>query len=371
MLTDGRLSNLLLLFLVLLTQAGCASRPGPEALVLSSRFSDDQLVTVLVATDREPLLTAESSYGGGRSDVMRYEAFVLSLPSRGADETGNLIGAPPAAVGQVKVVQRSSLTRSTFLEQVRRQANAGNGDVGVFVHGYNYNFQEALFRVGQLGALTGNRSTLVLFSWPSEAVLGGYVADRDAVTFSRDHLSQLLSDVSALELSGRVGVVGHSMGSWLVMEALREERLKENDAVVERLSVTLAAPDIDIDVFRSQLSVVGRLHSPLTLLVSPDDRALELSRRIANGRLRVGLLDVHDPILQEIATSRGVRVVDISTLAASDRFNHDRFISFAADYAQSMRNTPHRSSLIERAGVYIFTGPGSLFSRPGRIAGRD
>lgn len=323
---------------------------------------------MLVATDREPLLTAESSYGGGRSDVMRYEAFVLSLPSSGAENRGNSAGSPSAAIGQVKVVQRSSLTRRTFLEQVRSHANTGDGDVGVFVHGYNYNFQEALFRVGQLGALTGNRSTLVLFSWPSEAVLGGYVADRDAVTFSRDHLAQLLSDIGTLELSGRVGVVGHSMGSWLVMEALRQARLQGNDAIVERLSVTLAAPDIDIDVFRSQLSVVGRLHSPLTLLVSPDDRALELSRRIANGRVRVGLLDVHDPTLQEIATSRDVRVIDISALAASDRFNHDRFVSFAAAYAQSMRDAPHRSSLIERAGAYIFSGSGALLSRPMMIA---
>ena len=54
----------------------------------------------------------------------------------------------------------------------------------------------------------------------------------------------------------------------------------------------LASPDIDIDLFRTQIgllppSILERMY----LLVSADDRALLMSRRIAGGVPRVGAAD--------------------------------------------------------------------------------
>lgn len=46
------------------------------------------------------------------------------------------------------------------------------------------------------------------------------------------------------------------MGAWLTVEALRQLRLARNDAAINRLNVILAAPDIDVDVFRSQMEVI-------------------------------------------------------------------------------------------------------------------
>lgn len=67
------------------------------------------------------------------------------------------------------------------------------------------------------------------------------------------------------------------MGGWLVMEALRQLRFEGRNDVLSKLQVVLAAPDIDADVFRKQIEVVGRLNPPLTILVSKDDRALKAS----------------------------------------------------------------------------------------------
>ena len=81
------------------------------------------------------------------------------------------------------------------------------------------------------------------------------------------------------------------MGGLLTVEALRQLRLTGQDRVLDRLQVVLAAPDIDADVFRAQMNVVGPMEMPLIVLVSPDDRALLVSQRLAGQHERVGALD--------------------------------------------------------------------------------
>lgn len=149
--------------------------------------------------------------------------------------------------------------------------------VVVFVHGYNYNFQEALFRLAQLRADSNLPAVPILFAWPSQAALSGYIADKDSATFSRDNLTQLLIDLTKDRKRGEVMVFAHSMGGWLTTEALRQLKLEGRQDVLDKLTVVLAAPDIDADVFISQLNLIGKMSPPLTVLVSRDDRALEAS----------------------------------------------------------------------------------------------
>ncbi len=68
------------------------------------------------------------------------------------------------------------------------------------------------------------------------------------------------------------------MGAWVTVEALRQLRLAHNDATINRLNVVLAAPDIDVDVFSSQMDVIGPLSPPMTVLVSRDDIALSIAK---------------------------------------------------------------------------------------------
>ncbi|WP_163367628.1 alpha/beta hydrolase, partial [Enterobacter hormaechei] len=82
---------------------------------------------------------------------------------------------------------------------------------------------------------------------------------------------------------------GHSMGSFVVMEALSQLAQTGHRDVFRRLSgVMLAAPDIDIDVFQGQVRDIGELPKPFTVLVSRADSALSVSGRITGGHPRVG-----------------------------------------------------------------------------------
>jgi esterase/lipase superfamily enzyme len=72
----------------------------------------------------------------------------------------------------------------------------------------------------------------------------------------------------------------------------------------------LAAPDIDLNVFRQQLARLDPSH--VFVLVSANDRALSLSRRLAGDRPRLGALDPSNPNDRELLAALGVKVYDLS-----------------------------------------------------------
>lgn len=89
----------------------------------------------------------------------------------------------PDAAKSFAVVKSKNLTENEFAEfarQIGPRTPVAPG-VGMFIHGYNYPYQEALYRLVQMSAEAGQSQTSILFDWPSQGNLVGYVADRDAV----------------------------------------------------------------------------------------------------------------------------------------------------------------------------------------------
>lgn len=278
-----------------------------------------RLVTITVATTR-----ARDAITGNYSDIrapsLNYEAFSISIPP---NHQVTQIEWPK---GRPDPKTSFAVTHREVLPALALDVTTGKRDILVFVHGYNYTFAESLFRLTQVAADGNLEEMPILFAWPSAASATGYVADKDAVTYSRDDLVQMLTVVAADPAIGNITLFGHSMGGWLVAEALRQLRLSGQDQVIDRLeNVVLAAPDIDIDVFRRQMQTIGALNPPITLLVSPDDRALKLSERLAGSRGRVGTRDANDPRVQALAAANGIRVIDISNVEALDKTKHNRF----------------------------------------------
>jgi esterase/lipase superfamily enzyme len=352
-----------MLFVVALT--GCATRPGPQTLdPVAAAPERANTVTVLAVTNRAPTSDRPPAFGGERGNLS-YERFTMQEAGRIADgglDLSDLSGVSDPSRNFVTIGRRE-LNRAGFEQSVDRMQTAGNDTIVVFVHGYNTSYQEAVFRLAQLSTDADTRAVPVLFSWPSQADFRGYVADRDSTTYARDDLVGLLTTLTRLRSRGRVAVVGHSMGAWLVMEALRQLRLQGRNDVIARLQVGLAAPDIDVDVFRAQAAVVGRLSPPLTVLVSKDDRALAVSRRIADGKPRLGLISADDPQIQEIARQNGLQIIDITSLPSTDRFNHDRYIVFAARYSAAAQRDGAVDG-VRQAGVFFLDTTGRMLSAP-------
>jgi esterase/lipase superfamily enzyme len=112
------------------------------------------------------------------------------------------------------------------------------------------------------------------------------------------------------------------MGSLLTLETLIELELSGISPKASRMdNVMMAAPDIDIDLFRSQLKRLPRDRRDIFVFVSQDDRALRISRRISGDVARVGAADAME--LSEL----GVTVIDLSEIEDSESGTHSKFAS--------------------------------------------
>ena len=347
--------------------SACAPRPGGEALTeVPAAALGAQVTTVYVATTRAPRGRGSTDFGSGWSLGMSHAAFTVSVPP--AHRPGR-IEWPDGAVDprqDFAVLDSASLGQQQFDRALADDPRHGNG-VGLFVHGYNHSFPEALYRLVQLTVDSGLAGVPVLFAWPSEGTPLGYMADRDAVAFSRDALTRVLIDLAAGAEDERVTIAAHSMGALLTMESLRQLRLQGRGDVLDRLSVILAAPDIDPDLFRAQLAVIGPMRQPMTILVSPDDRALRLAGRLGAHHARVGALDVHDPRMRTAVSKAGITVIDISRLPSQGLARHDRYVELAAIYSELISARPQsRASLgrIGQAGVFVLDEIRGVLTQP-------
>lgn len=367
--TWGRLPAVLLLLLLI----GCAARPGMEVLAPSATTPTSvDAITVYVATTRERQAPDQNSFTNRRARELNFADYTVSVPPTHKPGRIEWPRTPADPATSFTPIRDTVLTRPSFEAALAgRRCGETGASTAVFVHGYNTNFPEALFRVVQMTADTDPRTISVLFAWPSDASTLGYVADRDSAMYSRDYLADFLLRLTQLCGGGQITLVGHSMGGWLTVEALRQLRLAGREDVLKRLQVALASPDIDIEVFRTQMSIIGPLSPPMTVLVSRDDRALSVSSRLAGARQRLGRLNVDEPEVQEAARTANLNIIDISGLEASDSFNHDRYVSFAGAYAKmAATGTVSSGTGLRQAGAFVFRAVGTALSSPFVLAGQ-
>jgi esterase/lipase superfamily enzyme len=227
------------------------------------------------------------------------------------------------------VTQTSPLEPDNFSSQISTHLSGrvgSNRDVLVFVHGFNTTLDEARFRLAQLTTDGRFGGVPVLFTWPSTSSVLSYVSARENATISRDALTKLLTDISRTPGVGRIHLLAHSMGGWLTMEALRETAIGGQRLLDGKLgNVMLAAPDIDLSVFRQQMQRIGS-GANIAVFSSTGDRALSLSSTIAGDRTRLGAIDPANARDRAELTKLGVKVYDLS--AISDGWiNHGAYAS--------------------------------------------
>jgi esterase/lipase superfamily enzyme len=160
------------------------------------------------------------------------------------------------------------------------------------------------------------------------------------------------------------------MGAWLVMEALHQLKLQGRDDVLSRLRVFLASPDIDANVFQSQLAAIGRMRQPITLFVSKDDVALRVSGLLAGDRRRIGVLDVEDPVVMEVVRQKGVVIIDVSAIPTRDGLGHGRYAALASVLPRLDRDSQGGPPSLSQAGAFIFDAAAATISSPFRLGSK-
>jgi esterase/lipase superfamily enzyme len=279
-----------------------------------------------------PIFVVSTRRGGVNSTQLtpggqaRYALDFISVPpghQAGAMEKP-VFGAAESSHHFV-VAEHSPLEDEAFHSQIASHVSGRigvNRDVLVYVHGFNTSLEQARFRLAQIVVDGQFGGVPVLFTWPSKAALLAYGADKESATASRDAYLKLLEDLSVTPGVGRIHILAHSMGTWLTMETLRESALSGSPDLHGKLgNVMLAAPDIDLTVFKNQMQRLDPSH--FSVYVSKGDRALQVSASIQGDR-RLGSIDPGSEQDREMIESLGVKVFDISDLSTG-LIGHDNY----------------------------------------------
>ena len=322
--------SILVVLIAAVTMTACASRPETGFLspvAESATGSSDH--TLLVATTRQRDLRPGTLFNGERASALDYATVTVSIPQShvpGRIEWPTTLPGDPNANFVVR--DESYLDDDkAFVQGLNAQLAThpkGSRKVLVFIHGYNTMFAEGLYRFAQVVHDSKAPSVPVLFTWASGGKLKDYLYDTNSATAARDDLEHTLRLVLASD-ADQVNILAHSMGNWVTVEALRQIKISGDLKHADKIGyVFLAAPDIDIDVFKSQMRRFGKPKKPFYIVLSRDDKALWLSKFIAGDEGRVGA----DANIDEL-TELGATVIDLTDLKADDSANHGKFAQLA------------------------------------------
>ncbi|MEO0911453.1 MAG: alpha/beta fold hydrolase [Pseudomonadota bacterium] len=300
--------------LLALGLAGCEQRYTLEFGAPDPSASTREIWVANYRTDIDP----DARQAPPRPTAPRFQKLTVSIPPTHAP--GQIewpSGEPDAATDFLTVGAQNFSSSRTFARAIAAADSSGMNEVMLFVHGYNMRPGEAVYQLAQISADFDIPTPTVLFSWPSAGVGVGYVYDRDSVLISRDWLEQLIIDLTR-NPQRRILLVGHSMGSHLIMETLRQIELKRSLDIGGKIDgVILMAPDIDAELFQSQARSIRTWPDPFILMVAEQDRALRLSSLLTGFRPRLGAQTDRSAV-----GDLPVSVVDLSALSNGADFDH-------------------------------------------------
>ncbi len=313
--------------LLCLALAACG-RPEGVLAPIGGAAPGASLVDMLVATTRKPAADPGILFTGERKPDVSLTNIVVSVPPDAARRVGEVQWPqqlPPNPATDFAAVSVTPLSGEAAAQTWLRKALPPQKRVLVFVHGFNVRFEDAVFSLAQIVHDSGAQAAPVLFTWPSRGNLFQYVYDRESTNASRDELETLLWRIVDDRDVREVTVMAHSMGSWLVMESLRQMAIRRGRVPPKIQSVILAAPDLDVDVFTAQWLKIGKPRPRLSVFSSREDRALQVSRRLAGDVQRLGLVD---PTVEPYRTqleNEGVEMIDLTDLSRPGSLNHSKF----------------------------------------------
>lgn len=289
--------------------------------VAQANTEGTSLVPVLVATKRKrSTADAGEMFDSERADEVSYASVTVSIPPDATRKIGEVqwpTSLPADAQQSFITVSADHLDKKSFVTALATAAKrTGRGKVLVFVHGFNNRFDEAVYRFAQIVHDSKAPAIPVLFSWPSRGVVGlrAYQDDLENANNSRDAVERLLDTIGANANVKEVTIVCHSMGCLLTLEALHAKAIRAGKIGDKVKNVLLVAPDVDANLFLTQMRQMGSARPRFALFMSQDDRALKLSKSISGGITRLGDVDPDQEPYKSDFQREGIMVFDLTGL---------------------------------------------------------
>jgi esterase/lipase superfamily enzyme len=307
--------------------AGCAVHPTDVMTPVSTLADEATLVNMLVVSTRARSAVPGAVFDGERAESRSLVNVVVSVPPDGARRVGEIQWPAGRPADPRREFATTSLVDippdqvdAWFLDVAARKRR-----VLIFVHGFNNTFEEAVYRFAQIVKDSRTDAAPILFTWPSRGQAFDYLYDRESATNSRDALEYVLSRAASDKNVVDITILAHSMGNWIAIEALRQMAIRDGAVPSKIKNVIMAAPDLDVDVFRSEYLQLGEPKPHFTLFLSRNDGALSLSRRLAGDKDRLGMIDPDKEPYRSKLDHSNIVVIDLTKLASNDPYNHGKF----------------------------------------------
>lgn len=345
------LSRLLSCVVAIVLLAACSPPPeligvdNPKVPVASVEAATKHKIFLM--TTREPTETVGALYSGRRAPDLGLASVQVSIPpTHVVGELERPKRLPPDPRTEFAVVDPTIYKNDeAFIASVNRELSKiprGKRDILFFVHGYNNTTSDAVLRLAQFVEDSGFQGVPVLFDWASAASLTRYVYDLNSALIARPTLPEISRILERTNAEG-YDIFAHSMGAFLTMEAMKDAVQTGRFNASGRIqTIMLASPDIDMDLFRSQLKQINTKFDRFYVLLSEDDSALNTSRIIAGGIPRVGASNIDE--LAEL----GIVAIDLSKIQNSSSGSHSKFAG-SPEIVQLIGNGLNNNSRFDRS----------------------
>lgn len=286
-------------------------------------------VDILIATTRARSTVPGEMFNGERALAPAFADMTISIPPSKVRKEGQVAWPkrlPSNPATDFATVKAADLN----VDEAKKWLSASvsktpDGSVLVFIHGFNNRFEDAVYRFAQIVHDSGVHSASVLVTWPSRGSLLAYGYDRESTNYTRNALETLFQYLAKDPEVKEVSILAHSMGNWLALESLRQMAIRNGRLPEKFKNVMLAAPDVDVDVFRQQIADMGKQHPQFTLFVSRDDKALAFSRRVWGDVSRLGAIDPEQAPYKKELEDNKIMVIDLTKIKSGDSMNHGKF----------------------------------------------
>lgn len=282
-------------------------------------------IRVYFATDREPLVGSDAQrleFGAGRAPqgTLQYGVCDVTVP---ASHRLAKLESPswwrfefrPDPTKHIVLHNVTAMDEDPFFASIQTAVKESpRHDAFVFVHGFNVSFDDAARRAAQMAFDLEFQGAPIIYSWPSQGALFEYTVDENNVIWTAPHLESFLEALAARSGAARIHVIAHSMGNRAVCDALAglSRSAWAGRSVLRHLVLT--APDIDAGTFKELATRFRATADSVTLYVSKNDRAIQLSQKIHR----------HPRAGGPVVVVPGVETVDASTVD-TDFLGHSFF----------------------------------------------
>jgi len=126
------------------------------------------------------------------------------------------------------------------------------------------------------------------------------------------------------------------------------------------------SPDIDVDVFQTQLDVIGRLKHPIVVAIARDDLALATSQHLAGDIQRVGNAMLDNPRARQAIERYDLKVIDLSQVKG-DPLGHNKFIEALPELEKIGKEESSNATSNAAPGIFTIDAAGDVISTPLRL----